>query len=208
MNVEYILNQANRILDQVKKSREITIRGAYTEACEFFRVYAGNDSTFTKQALETRVLNFHTFKQRLIQVLEAFIRYAEAGLLGGRSIIRQAQIDTVSGFLSQAQNLLDDDEVHPAAPAMLIGAALEQFLRDWTESAGISISNRKPSIDAYASNLRSANLMTKQDKKDIDSWAGLRNHAAHGEWEQVEDPDRIRIALEGVNLFMRKYGLS
>ena len=62
MNVEYILTQANRILDQVKKSSEITISGAYTEACEFFRVYAGADSTFTKQAFESRVINFHKFK--------------------------------------------------------------------------------------------------------------------------------------------------
>jgi hypothetical protein len=41
--------------------------------------------------------------------------------------------------------------------------------------------------------------------KDITSWGGLRNHAAHGEWDEVKDRQRISIMLEGVNLFMRKY---
>ena len=40
--------------------------------------------------------------------------------------------------------------------------------------------------------------------KDITSWAGVRNHAAHGEWEEVSDRKRVQLALEGVNLFMRK----
>ncbi len=44
--------------------------------------------------------------------------------------------------------------------------------------------------------------------KDITSWAGLRNHAAHGEWDEVKDKTRVSIMLEGVNLFMRKYSPS
>jgi hypothetical protein len=42
--------------------------------------------------------------------------------------------------------------------------------------------------------------------KDITSWGGLRNHAAHGEWDEVSDKKRVGLMLEGVNLFMRKYG--
>ena len=45
-----------------------------------------------------------------------------------------------------------------------------------------------------------------QDIKDITAWAGLRNDAAHGEWEEVKDRSKISLMLEGVNLFMRKYG--
>jgi hypothetical protein len=48
-------------------------------------------------------------------------------------------------------------------------------------------------------------LISKQDAKDILSWGGLRNHAAHGEWDQVSDKQRVQLMLEGVNLFMRKY---
>lgn len=95
--------------------------------------------------------------------------------------------------------------MHPAAPSVIIGASLEEFLRTWVEAEGLSIENMKSGIDSYSGALRTAELITKQDKKDITSWAGLRNHAAHGEWEKVENREYVRLALEGVNLFMRKY---
>ncbi len=83
---------------------------------------------------------------------------------------------------------------------------MEEFLRNWIEEKDLSIGNKKPSLDSYAKTLREEELITKQDVKDITSWAGLRNHAAHGEWDEVKDKSRIALMLEGVNLFMRKYG--
>ena len=80
-------------------------------------------------------------------------------------------------------------------------------MRSWVENENINLGNKKPSIDSYAKALREEDLITKQDVKDITSWAGLRNHAAHGEWEQVGDKARAQLMLEGVNLFMRKYGM-
>ncbi|MEK0338401.1 MAG: hypothetical protein QQN41_13305, partial [Nitrosopumilus sp.] len=65
---------------------------------------------------------------------------------------------------------------------------------------------KKPSLDSYAKTLRENELITKQDVKDITAWGGLRNHAAHGEWDQVSDKNRVMLMLEGINLFMRKYG--
>jgi hypothetical protein len=73
------------------------------------------------------------------------------------------------------------------------------------EAADLKLGNRKPGLDAYTQILREAELISKQDAKDITSWGGVRNHAAHGEWEQVADRNRVRLMLEGVNLFMRKY---
>lgn len=108
-------------------------------------------------------------------------------------------------MLEQAQSLLDDKKVHPAAPIVLIGASLEEFLRNWVEEKGLSLGNKKPSLDSYCKCLREAEEITKQDVKDITSWAGTRNSAAHGKWSEVEDRERARLVLEGVNLFMRKY---
>ena len=48
------------------------------------------------------------------------------------------------------------------------------------------------------------NIITKHDIKDITSWAGIRNDATHGNFEEVNDRKRILNAIEGVNLFMRK----
>jgi len=139
-------------------------------------------------------------------VLTSFRAYVEAGLHAEISPERKAQIDVVSDFLDQAQRLLETKGIHPATPVVLVGAALEEFLRTWVESDGISLGNAKPSIDTYAKLLRETDKITKQDYKDITAWAELRNHAAHGEWDEVSDKNRASLMLEGVNLFMRKYG--
>lgn len=176
------------------------------EAREFLRIYAGEKSSFLESLSKVnqiwpsdRILPF------IIGSLTGFIRYVENDLHDGISVERQAQIDVVSDFLGQAYTLLDSSNVHPAAPTVLIGASLEEFLRNWLEELDLSSGGKKPGLDAYAKTLREANLITKQDLKDITSWAGLRNHAAHGEWDEVNEKRRISLMLEGVNLFMRKY---
>jgi hypothetical protein len=182
--------------------------GYYTEVREFLRVYAGEKSTFYIQLSQIKATDWATeyLDDAVRSILEAFILFAEKGPLDGVSIQREAQIDVVSDLLGQADNLLSQSEVHAAAPTVLIGASLQEFLRNWVEALpGLSIGNKKPSIEAYASTLREADLLTKQDAKDITSWGGLRNAAAHGKWDEVNYKKRIRVMLEGVNLFMRRY---
>jgi hypothetical protein len=69
-----------------------------------------------------------------------------------------------------------------------------------------ALGNKKPCLDSYSKVLKEEDVITKQDVKDITAWGGLRNHAAHGEWDEVADRTRISVMLEGVNLFLRKYG--
>jgi hypothetical protein len=128
----------------------------------------------------------------------------ESGLASDVSPERKAQLEIVSDILEQANEMLQNDQYHSAAAAVLIGASLEEFLRTRVEAEGLSIGNAKPGIDTYCKTLRTADLISKQDAKDITSWAGIRNDAAHGEWEKVSDRARIRLMLEGVNLFMRQ----
>ncbi len=204
MNPDDLVKQAKRIIEKGKTSLEAA--GLLAEATDFLRVYAGEKSAFF---INLRDINRGVPDRKIIvyisDMLEGFIRYVENGLIEGVSIERKAQIDVVSDFLSQANTLLDSKDVHPAAPTVIIGAALEEFLRNWIEESGLDVNDKKPSLDTYAKILREADLITKQDLKDITSWAGLRNHAAHGEWDEVSDKKRIYLMLEGVNLFMRKY---
>lgn len=209
MEIDKILVQAKRILQELGKVDLGEEGGILSEASEFLRIYAGERSSFYKNLMALKASSgIRESQHNFINIktnIQAFVRFVENGLYQGISIERKAQIDVVSDILSQAQNLLEMDGVHPAAPAMVIGACLEEFLRNWVENDGLPIGNSKPSIDAYAKALREAELISKQDIKDITSWAGIRNHAAHGEWEEVSNKNRISLMLEGVNLFMRKY---
>ena len=207
MEPEELIKQAARIRDKAKHIGKQYIEGALTEALEFFRVYAGERSAFSLQLNKMQLgASPDWIRETIIGNLDAFIGYVESGLLGGISVERKAQIDVVSDFLEQAHVLLDSNDVHPAAPTVIVGAALEEFLRNWIEEDDLDLGGEKPSLDSYKNVLRKADLITKQDSKDITAWAGLRNHAAHGEWDEVSDRNRITIMLEGVNLFMRKYG--
>ena len=207
MDSKELIEQTKRLISVVEKTRhnDGAMRGAHAQVCEFLKRYAGTKNSFLETIKPTSSWGTAHAVETIVATLSSFIEYIEAGLHEGVSPERRAQLDVVSDFLEQANNLLETKGIHPAAPAVLIGATLEEFLRTWIEADGLSLGNRKPSLESYSQVLRDANLITKQDAKDITAWGGVRNHAAHGEWDEVADKRRVSIMLDGVNLFMRKY---
>ena len=202
MDTQELIEHARSTSERI--SAYTAAEAAQAQVCEFLRSYSSPRSSFYKQAQEVKGLTTHRIGI-LRSILESFAQYVEAGLHTGMSPERRAQLDVVSDFLEQAHQLLETKGVHPAAPAVLIGATLEEFLRTWVENDGLSLGSKKPGLQNYASVLRGADLITKQDVKDITAWGGTRNSAAHGKWGEVSDKNRITLMLEGVNLFMRKY---
>lgn len=189
----------------LQTASDSSYKGAHAQACEFLRVYAGPKSSFLENLREISGYTPRIGGPVGARIMQSYVEYVEAGLAQEITPERKAQLDIVSDFLDQANVLMETKGVHPAGPAVLVGATLEEFLRTWVESSGLSIGNRKPGLESYTAVLRDAEMITKQDAKDITSWGGLRNHAAHGEWSEVSDKQRVALMLEGVNLFMRKY---
>jgi hypothetical protein len=170
-------------------------------------MFSGPNTAFYLNAAAVPASRTPDFRRHtLVSILHGFRSYVEAGLHEKVSPERKAQLAVVSDILDQAQRVLDDPKLHPAAAAVLVGATLEEFLRGWIDSEGLSIGAARAGIDAYAKALLGSGLIDKQDIKDLTSWAGIRNDAAHGNWDQVSDPARIRLMLEGVNHFMRRHG--
>lgn len=209
MDSKELIEQSKRLITVSNRARgdAAALKGAQAQICEFLGKYAGPNSSFLKTVQSISTTGDYA-NSVLSSVLNSFIEYVEAGLFDEISPARQVQLDVVSDFLEQANNLLQTKGIHPAAPAVLIGATLEEFLRTWIEAEDLPLGNRKPSLDSYSQILRDTELISKQDAKDLIAWGGIRNHAAHGEWDEVSDKKRITLMLEGVNLFMRKYGAS
>lgn len=105
-------------------------------------------------------------------------------------------------LLEQVRVLNADASVSPAAPIVLAGAALEMALRSAVEQLGLEI-KEKPGISAYARALRTADVFNKQDIKDIEQAAGVRNQAAHGEHEALSR-ERAGSMEQLVNLILRR----
>lgn len=203
MTREDLIKQAQRIHDRSNND----IISAFIEAKEFLKSFAGTNNAFLDSLNQINLAgampNYVVIRTQA--ALQSFIQYVENNLLGASSFEREIKIETVSEYLDQAEQLLNDKNIHPAAPAVIIGASLEEFLRTWLQEIGFDLKSINMNLDTYAKELRSLNLITKQDLKDIISWGGIRNDAAHGHWTNVEDRSRIKIMLEGVNLFLRKY---
>ena len=210
MDTQELLDQARKLRARIGEygHRNGGGEAAKAQVTEFLRVYSGPKNAFYQEVsqVDSRRLLDNETVEKLVAILDSFTQYVEAGLHTGISPERRAQLDVVSDFLEQAHQLLETKGVHPAAPAVLIGATLEEFLRTWVENDGLSLGSKKPSLQSYASVLREADLLTKQDVKDITAWGGTRNAASHGKWDEVSDKNRITLMLEGVNLFMRRYG--
>jgi hypothetical protein len=206
MNTNELIQHAQRLM--LSSQNRHTVVGCYPQICEFLQTYAGPKNSFLESVKkhDPSACGPDIAAEKIPKILQGYLEYLEAGLDAKLSPERKAQLDVVSDYLEMAQQLLDSKGVHPAAPAVIIGASLEEFLRTWVETAGLPLGVRKPGLETYSQVLRDAELITKQDGKDITSWAGVRNHAAHGEWSEVADKARITLMLEGVNLFMRKYG--
>jgi hypothetical protein len=177
-----------------------------TGAMEFLRT-RGAANSFHKAAvtlLQNRVER--DFPAEIARILDAWADHAEAGLTATRGGFEaSARVAASTDLMEQVDLLLQDKRVHPAAPVMLAGAALEELLRAMVVDCGEAVVG-KPSIASYADALRRAGLLDAQDVKDVTAFAGLRNHAAHGEFDKVQG--RAQYMVDGVNLFMQRQRLT
>lgn len=140
---------------------------------------------------------------KLAQALTGWANYVEAGLADELPLEARIRVGAATDLMEQVQRLLDDPDVHPAAPVMLAGAALEETLRSLHVGCPEPIVGRL-GISAYATALQKAGTLSKQDAKDVTAWAGQRNDAAHGDFDKL-DPLRAQIMVDGINHFMRTH---
>jgi hypothetical protein len=175
-------------------------------ALEFLRQYSGPESFWTLRA-RTAYDNNHQSPESgaraLSDLLLAWARQVEAGIVDVAGSQAWAEVGIVStDIMSQVRRLLEDRKTHPAASMVLCGAALEIALRAVAEAGDLELAGR-PSMAAYGRLLRSAKMITAQDMKDLDQCAGLRNAAAHGDFDTLS-PERAGLMEQQTNLLLRR----
>ena len=174
-------------------------------ALEFLRRYA-KDTDLYRAATDGLGTKMAAYKYlgRVATILDQFVAVYEAGLLTTVPYEVSARVEAATDIMEQVELLLKDRTIHPAAPIVLTGAALEELLRSLWHQAGTPPLTTKPGIGAYATGLQATGLLTRQDVKDITAWAGLRNDAAHGDFSTLSF-ERARLMADAVNLFMQRH---
>lgn len=189
--------------DDISQRPAIHARGV--AGIEFLRTFAGPTSSWARQAEAVLETAGKPVEHRVRGVGEIFLAWAqqvESGLIEvAGSEGQHARLVATTDIMEQVRALNSDKNVHAAAPIVLAGAALETALRGAVEQRQLAFDG-KGSISNYAKTLRAAELLSKQDAKDIEQMGGLRNAAAHGEFEDLSR-ERAGLMEQQVNLLLR-----
>ncbi|WP_146604062.1 hypothetical protein [Micromonospora deserti] len=177
-------------------------------AQEFLRQYSGADSFWTERAVsvyQTKGDNQSTESgaRAIGELLRAWADQVEAGVIeisGSRSWSEIGQAST--DVMGQVRRLNEDPNAHPAAAIVLCGAALEVALRAVAENRGNLVEER-PTLSVLTKALRREQLLTVQDVKDLEQCSGLRNLAAHGQFETLSS-ERAGLMEQHTNLLLRR----
>lgn len=113
--------------------------------------------------------------EQMVGVIDALTDLAGEGRIPGAA--ESARAETMRGFISQGEQLLEDG--YTIAAGMLGRVALEEYLRNWARQvvpAGLT-PGKKPSIQTYKTILDSR--LSASEKKDIEWMAGIGNDCAH-----------------------------
>jgi hypothetical protein len=123
------------------------------------------------------------------------LRHAlDAGLL--QDLRRLLQADIFADFLEMAEHLLS--EGYKDASAVLIGGVLEDTLRKLSAANNLPLLTTpgKPlTIEPLNVNLAKAGVYSPLTKKQVTSWADLRNNAAHGDYGKYTADDVKQMLL-------------
>ena len=201
----------------VKKAQDVLVYylnshgcGAHNEVGELLRLYAGEKSRFYQSFIGLSEPSGDISRQNKAIVAEgasllrSFIRFVENGLLISSSLEQQWKAEVANDYLNQASQILQKD-MHAGAACMIIGATLEEFLRNWCIDKNLELDSKEPTLEHFKNALKKASLITEGEKREIEFWINLRNSAAHGNWPEVEDKNKIGRMLLGVDEFIKKH---
>jgi hypothetical protein len=123
----------------------------------------------------------------------------EVGLL--QDLRRLLQADMFADFLEMAEHLLS--EGYKDASAVLVGGVLEDTLRKLSVSNNLPLlttAGKSLTIEPLNVSLAKAGIYSPLVKKQVTSWADLRNNAAHGDYGKYT-ADEVKQML----LFVQRF---
>jgi hypothetical protein len=142
--------------------------------------------------------------------LEAFKSDFEQGYFD--KLVTQVEAEIAADYMGQADALFAEGQPgkydHVPA-AVLAGAVLEKALRTLCErqEPQVSIVSAKggpKTLNLLIDDLKKAGAFAETKAKQLRGWAAIRNHAAHGEFDQFTRSD-VEQLLQGVHSFLADY---
>jgi hypothetical protein len=164
--------------------------------------FATSGSTYGQDADRSREQPDHVRVPKLLAILHALRDDINDGWMQSAAELLHAE--TFADFMSMATEL--NGKGYKDAAAVVAGAALEHHLRLMCTKSDIdtaTASGRPKQADAMNADLAKASAYSVLVQKQVTSWLGLRNAAAHGEYGGFSQHD-VSLMVSGVESFITK----
>lgn len=140
--------------------------------------------------------------QRLWALLVALREDYAAGYM--RSVEELIHADVFDDFLEMAEGL--HTQKYKDAAAVIAGSVLEEHLRKLAavHNVAITSSGKHKKADTINGELVKQGAYNKLEQKNVTAWLGLRNHAAHGEYDKY-DHKQVTALITGVRDFVTRH---
>jgi len=124
--------------------------------------------------------------------------YAKGYILG---VLELAAAEVFTDFLDMAEHLLSNSYHVPAAT--VAGAVLEDSLRRlYVKHVGPL--EPRATIGKLNKELADRKHYPVTDQKAVESWAAIRNAAAHPDWDAVK-PESVSLMIQGIRGFIARH---
>lgn len=222
--IAWAREQADRLQSDLRFEASDSVYGGFWELTEdtlkgrlmanvaggldFLRRHAGPESEWFRRAThayETKADNdsLGSGAYAVGEILRLWAEQVEAGIVRPPSELGEGvRSVAATDLMGQVRVLNEDKSVHVAAPIMLAGAALETAMKAAIEQLELRAPERG-GLANYTKVLRAAEVITKQDVKDLEQMGGIRNAAAHGEFEELSR-ERAGLMEQQVNMFLAR----
>ena len=128
------------------------------------------------------------------------------------NLLHRIEAEITCDYMGQAESLLTEGQSgrfdHVPA-AVLAGAVLEKTLRTLCAQQSPPVEITKPDgsnkmLASLIDDLKKAGLYNEARAKQLRTWAAIRNHAAHGEFDQFTRQD-VELMLTGITNFLAEH---
>lgn len=119
---------------------------------------------------------------------------------------KMVHADVLSNELEQAEYFLS--EGYKSAAAVIAGTVLETTLKELCAQHSITINDpngidvtAKAKLDRVNAELARASVYNSVRQKQITAWAAIRNHAAHGQPNEISE-SQVKEMIDGITAFV------
>lgn len=167
--------------------------------------FAPSTGSFRVKAEHLRAQDAKMFVGAVLQPLTGLVKSLRDAVAADQlaRIESLVRAETFTDFLSMSEHLLE--EGYKDAAAVIAGTVVEQHLRALCSRN--SIATMQPDglkwrkAESLNQDLAKAGALTTLEQKQVTHWLGLRNAAAHGEYEKYEAA-QVRLMIESITFFM------